>query len=160
LNLNTEMTRQDILDYISEKSDTDEVALLSLYEFRQMDRIDWRPFVKTAIERNPVSLDGLKGKTADQAYQLLSGMPGDSIYDGKRLAQPDEVWNFGRGDGLEKAFILANYLYNEARPQSLNLSVDHSHIILEADGVPYAFTSAKGLVKQISLLASLVADRY
>jgi hypothetical protein len=160
LNLNSEMTRQDILDYISEKSDTNEVAILSLYAFRQMDRIDWRPFVKTAIERNPVSLEGLKGKTADQAYQLLTGMPGDSIYDGKRLAQPDEVWNFGRGDGLEKAFILANYFYNEARPQSLNLSVDHSHIVLEADGVPYEFTSGKGLVKQISLLASLVAGRY
>ncbi len=151
LNLNTLMTRQDILDYIGERSEADEVALLSLYAFRQMDRIDWKPFVKTAIERNPVSLEGLKGKTADQAYQLLSGMPGDSVYDGKRLAQPDEVWNFGRGDGIEKAFVLANYLHNELGTDTMNLIVDHSDITLEANGIPYKFMSSKQLVKTMSL---------
>lgn len=30
----------------------------------------------------------------------ISGGPG-------RLAQPDEVWNYGRGDGVEKALLLA-----------------------------------------------------
>ncbi len=24
------------------------------------------------------------------------------------MAQPDEVWNFGRGDGAEKAFLMAD----------------------------------------------------
>ena len=34
-----------------------------------------------------------------------------SIYDGPaRLAQPDEVWNFRRGDGFEKALLVANVL--------------------------------------------------
>ena len=38
-------------------------------------------------------------------------MPCESIYDGPaRLAQPDEVWNFGRGDGLEKCLVAANAL--------------------------------------------------
>jgi hypothetical protein len=151
IHLSTGMSRQEILEYILEKSDTEEVALLSLYAFRQMDRIDWKPFVKTALERNPVSLEGLKGKTADQAYQVLSGMPGDSIYDGKRLAQPDEVWNFGRGDGIEKAFVLANYLHNEPGSRPLKLLADHSNIVLEANEIPYAFTSAKQLVKQLNL---------
>ena len=33
------------------------------------------------------------------------------LYDGpSRLAQPDEVWNFGRGDGLEKCLLAANVL--------------------------------------------------
>jgi hypothetical protein len=31
-----------------------------------------------------------------------------SIYDGTRLAQPDEVWNYKTGDGIEKAILLAN----------------------------------------------------
>ena len=153
LDLNTEMTRQDILDYISAKSDNNEVALLSLYAFRQMDKIDWKPFVKTALERNPVCLEGLKGKTADLAFQLLLGMPGDSIYDGHRLAQPDEVWNFGRGDGLEKAFVLANFIYNEARPQSMKLTVEHTDVILGVDGISYRFVSEKGLVKKVNLLS-------
>ena len=28
----------------------------------------------------------------------------------KRLALPDEVWNFRRGDGIEKAFLLADII--------------------------------------------------
>ena len=35
-------------------------------------------------------------------------LPNESIYDGPaRLAQPDEVWNFRRGDGLERALTVA-----------------------------------------------------
>jgi hypothetical protein len=153
LDLNTEMTRQDILDYLSAKSNSNEVALLSLYAYRQMDKIDWKPFVKTALERNPVSIEGLKGKTADLAYHLLMGMPGDSIYDGQRLAQPDEVWNFGRGDGLEKAFVLSNFLYSEATPQSMKLIVEQNNVILEADGVNFKFISEKGLKNKVNLLS-------
>jgi len=152
LDLHTEMTRQEILDYISAKSGNNEVALLSLYTYRQMDKIDWKPFAKTALERNPVALEGLKGKNADKAYHLLLGMPGDSIYDGQRLAQPDEVWNFGRGDGLEKAFVLANFLYNEASPQSMKLIVEQSNVILEADGISYQFVSEKGLTNEVNLV--------
>jgi hypothetical protein len=152
--LNTEMTRQDILDYMSAKSTDNEVALLSLYAYRQMDKIDWKPFVKTALERNPVSIEGLKGKTADSAYQLLLGMPGESIYDGHRLAQPDEVWNFGRGDGLEKAFLFANFLKSEIKPENLKINVSDSAVVLSADGSKYSFVSAKGLVNDVNLLES------
>jgi hypothetical protein len=155
LNLSSEMSRQDILDYVSAKSDDNEVALLSYYAYRQMDKIDWKPFVKTALERNPVCLEGLKGKTGDLAYHLLLGMPADSIYDGQRLAQPDEVWNFGRGDGLEKAFVLANFLYNEATPQSMKITVERSDIILEADGISYRFVSEKVLTREVDLLSLL-----
>jgi hypothetical protein len=152
LNLDNVMTRPEILEHISKESVNNEVALLSMYAYRQMDKIDWRPFIKAALERNPVSIGGLKGKTADQVYQLLLGMPGDSIYDGKRLAQPDEVWNFGRGDGIEKAFVLANFLQNEANPQSMKLTVSHTEVIFEADGVHYRFISAKDLEKEVILL--------
>jgi hypothetical protein len=152
LDLNTEMSRQDIHDYITQKSGTNEVALLSLYAYRQMDKIEWKPFVMAALERNPVSLEGLKGKTPEGAYQLLLGMPGDSIYDGKRLAQPDEVWNFGRGDGLEKAFVLANFLYNESRPETMKIKVSDSEVLLSADSKNYFFESGKRLVNDVSLL--------
>jgi hypothetical protein len=94
----------------------------------------------------------LKGKTADRAYQLLLGMPGESIYDSQRLAQPDEVWNFGRGDGLEKAFVLANYLANEIRPGTLRINVSGSNAVLSADGTKYVFASEKGLMNDVDLL--------
>lgn len=153
LDLNTAMTRQDILDSVLAKSTDNEVALLSLYAYRQMDKIDWKPFIIAALERNPVSLEGLKEKTPDLAYQLLSGMPGESIYDGQRLAQPDEVWNFGRGDGLEKAFVMANFLYNQVSPKSMKLTVEQSNVILEADDVSYKFVSEKGLNREVDLLS-------
>jgi hypothetical protein len=152
LEINPEMTREDILNYIMAESENNEVALLSLYVHRQMDKIDWKPFVKAAMERNPVALEGLKGKTPDSAFQLLSGMPGDSIYDGQRLAQPDEVWNFGRGDGLEKAFVLANFLWNHSQPEFMKLTVARSEVMLESDGAKYGFISAKELEKEVNLL--------
>jgi hypothetical protein len=39
----------------------------------------------------------------------ITALDSESIYDGpSRLAQPDEVWNFGTGDGLEKCLLAAN----------------------------------------------------
>jgi hypothetical protein len=41
--------------------------------------------------------------TDDEVIAVVQAMPSESIYDeAGRLAQPDEVWNFGRGDGAEK----------------------------------------------------------
>jgi hypothetical protein len=40
----------------------------------------------------------------------VGGWIPESIYDGPRMAQPDEVWNYRRGDGFEKAILLATAL--------------------------------------------------
>ena len=151
LNINVNQSRPEIIRLITEKAGDYEVALLSLYTYRQMDKTDWRPFVKAALERNTVSLAGMKGKTADAAYHLISGLPDESIYDSQRLAQPDEVWNFRRGDGVEKAFLLANYLYNEMKQNDLNLMVDKANVTLESNHVKYSFHSQKNMVKQVRL---------
>jgi hypothetical protein len=132
-------------------SESNELALLSLYAFRQMDIIDWKPFVKTALERNPVSLIGLKGKSAEEAYQLISHLDNDSIYDAKRIAQPDEIWNFNRGDGVEKGFLLANYLYNELHESNLNLRIENDIVILETQQKKFTFVSSKELVKKVNI---------
>lgn len=149
LEIHPELTRQEILDYINLKAEVNNVALLSLYAFRQMDRIDWQPFIKAAIERNPVSIEGLKGKSVDEAYVVLSGFPNESIYDGKRLAQPDEVWNFGRGDGIEKAFLLSNYIYHLSKTEIVKLSVDKENVSLSAGNKIYGFVSGKNIEKLI-----------
>jgi len=151
LDINENQSRQEILQLISDKAGDHEVALLSLYAYRQMDKTDWRPFVKAALERNPVSLAGLKGKTADAVFHLISVLPNDSIYDTQRLAQPDEVWNFGRGDGVEKAFLFANYLYNTMKQNELELTVDKTVVTLKSGQAKYRFHSAKNLVKQVHL---------
>jgi hypothetical protein len=151
ININVNQTREDILNLISAKAGENEVALLALYTYRQMDKIEWKPFVKAALERNPVSIEGLRGKKPDAAYQLISAMPDDSIYDTQRLAQPDEVWNFGRGDGVEKALLMANYLNNEMNQDDLILIVNNADVTLVSDHAKYSFRSAKKMVKQLNL---------
>ena len=151
LDINTNQTREDIMQLISDKAVDNEVAMLSLYAFRQMDRIDWKPFVKAALERNPVSIEALKGKDIESVYDLITKMPTDSVYDLKRLAQPDEVWNFGRGDGIEKAFLFANYLYNVMNRRDLHLIINKASVILESNQIKYSFLSTKDIVKQLYL---------
>ncbi len=150
--IDVNQTRNEILQLVSEKADDNELALLSLYTFRQMDKIDWKPFMKAALERNPVSLEGLKGKSEDTVYHLISGMPNDSIYDAQRLAQPDEVWNFGRGDGVEKAILFANFLYNKMKIDYLYLDVDKSKVSLKTKNETYSFLSEKNIVKKVNLI--------
>ncbi len=152
LNININQSREEIIQLITEKSNNDAVALLSLYAFRQMDKIDWKPFIKAAVERNPVSLEALKGKMVDEVYSILSLLPNESIYDNQRLAQPDEVWNFGRGDGIEKAFVMANYLHNELANNNLELIIDKHVICLKNNDLNYNFKSEKNLEKQLNFI--------
>src|ERR1035437_4679767 len=111
IKITTEDNREQIIDLISSHMDSSELALLSLYVYRQMDKIDWLPFIKAAIERNPVCFTELNGKNISEVYSILTNMVNDSIYDENRLALPDEVWNFKHGDGIEKALLLADFLH-------------------------------------------------
>ena len=57
------------------------------------------------------SPDGRAGALPSQAISRISALGDESIYDGpSRLAQPDEAWNYGTGDGLEKCLLAANVL--------------------------------------------------
>lgn len=76
-------------------------------------------------------------------------MPDESIYDGPgRLAQPDEVWNYGRGDGAEKAILLANILRERRAEGGLEMEVTPARVRLVVDGDTFEFASAKGLTPQ------------
>ena len=121
-----------------------------------MDKIDWKPFLKAAFERNPVCLDGLNGKSAQQVYELLQEMPDNSIYDDVRLAQPDEVWNFRRGDGVEKAILLADFIKHNDEPKWLMLIVEKNSVLLESDDMKFIFKSQKKLNFKKDLLKELI----
>ena len=55
---------------------------------------------------------------------ILKEMPDESIYDGKRLALPDEVWNFKRGDGIEKALLLADFLIHKNNSSTVSIEIE------------------------------------
>ena len=149
LEIKTENSREEIINNITRQQENSETALLALYVYRQMDTIDWRPFVKAAIERNPVSFTDLNEKNNYEVYHIIKELPQESIYDGKRLALPDEVWNFRRGDGIEKAFFLADFLIHKDKSSTVSIEIENKKVLLSSEGHEFHFTSHKNLKKSI-----------
>jgi hypothetical protein len=118
---------EHIYDHLCSTRDTEELAGLALMAYRDMRVSPWKPFCKAALNRNPVCVQGAQQRhsSLDEVYQYLDSLPGESIYDGTRMAQPDEVWNYGRGDGLEKALCFMN-IASHREPDA--------RITLEGDG--------------------------
>jgi hypothetical protein len=94
--------------------------------------------------------------TITQAFEWLNEMPNNSIYDGDRpdstgsprVAQPDEVANYKTGDGIEKAFTLANIIRSRNNSKEITIKIDNDKVVVEADG-KFEFVSAKRFVKNI-----------
>ncbi len=123
--LSVEYSRERITDAIIKMSGKSELCALTLYVYRRMDKIDWLPFVKAALERNPVCFSDLNERNVSEVYEILKELPSESIYDEKRLALPDEVWNFKRGDGIEKALLLADYIMNKDKLSTISMEIDN-----------------------------------
>jgi len=142
-------TRNDIIRKIKDLAGISEMALLSLYAYRDMDNTDWRPFIKAAVERNPVCHVPLAGKSFDEVFELVSKIKNKSIYDSGRMAQPDEVWNFMRGDGAEKAFLMADVIVNHCPDAEVSVVLSDASAVLSCNGKSYRFVTAKGHNKKI-----------
>ena len=83
-------------------------------------------------------------------------MPDESIYDGKRLALPDEVWNFKRGDGIEKAILIASFILHNDNNQQIKIIINNKQATLENKDNRFVFSSQKGLNKIIEIKGSVV----
>jgi hypothetical protein len=143
-------SREQIAAYLQSARQNNPVADLAFYAYRDMTQTDWRPFIKAAIERSPVSVKGSADLDVPSIVAAINEMPNESIYDGPRLAQPDEVWNYRRGDGLEKAFCLANIL--KAREPNLAIRIlANDRAALEAGATRAEWPNAKGLRCEFTL---------
>jgi hypothetical protein len=149
LSISNKDSRKEIINLIKRESVHSEMALLTLYAYRQMDEIDWLPFIKAAIERNSVCFKDLKEMKDIEVYKILNDLPNESIYDKNRLALPDEVWNFKRGDGIEKALLLADFFLYRDKTRIITIEIETKKVFLKSDGNEYKFTSHKKLVKSI-----------
>jgi len=149
--ITTDDSRDNIIHKIVNHTGRSEVSLLTIYVSRLMDRIDWLPFVKAALERNPVCFNELAGRSADEVFKLLAEMPNQSIYDDKRLALPDEVWNFGRGDGIEKALLLADFIIQSDNSAGILIATENKKVSLTYDNKEYIFESEKKIRKTIAI---------
>ncbi|HEX7510774.1 MAG TPA: hypothetical protein VF335_05710 [Chitinivibrionales bacterium] len=121
------------------------VVDLAFAAYRDMSRTPWKPFVKAALERNPVCIAGFGNAPMADVARKLDALDNESIYDGKRMAQPDEVWNYGRGDGLEKALCLIDVIKNKRPHDTVSLQGDGKKVVVKFGNEEYAFTSGKGL---------------
>jgi len=63
---------------------------------------------------------------------------------------PDEVWNFGCGDGIEKAILMANFMSNN-KSEKLYLDVENESVVLKANNLEFRFTSDKKLINRINI---------
>ena len=143
-------SREEIIEYMQSIRSSNMTADLALYTYRDMESCDWAPFIKAAVERNPVSIQMVDSMSLKEVYSWLEQMKNVSIYDGKRLAGPDEVANYKTGDGLEKAFLLANVIRQRNPEQDIKITVDNNDVILKGQG-EYRFVSGKGLEKPVSI---------
>ena len=124
---------------------------LAFYAYRDLAQIDWTPFFKAALERSPVAFHGAEGLDDDALVRHLSDLPNESIYDGTRIAQPDEVWNFGRGDGFERAVCLAS-VWKARHPNTpVTLRLRGDHVETHVGGRVVVWPGAKGFERDLVL---------
>jgi hypothetical protein len=135
---------EEVIEKIEPLRSTNMTVDLAFTAFRDLSRSAWRPFLKAALERNPVTLTITNSMNIDQAYSYLGSLDAESIYDEPfRLAQPDEVVNFGRGDGLEKAISLINYLKNRMPQDKFELCKASDSFVVKTGRKEYRFPSVK-----------------
>jgi hypothetical protein len=145
------MSRDEIIQHLNGLRSTHTVADLAFYAGRDLAVTDWKPFLKAALERNPVVIEDTGGLSDDEVIATLANLPNESIYDGTHTAQPDEVWNFQRGDGLECAITLANVWLARHPETAVELTAAGNEVVLKLGDREQRFESAKGLEKQLTL---------
>ncbi|MCA1809136.1 MAG: hypothetical protein ABR497_00255 [Kiritimatiellia bacterium] len=146
LELHPEMERDDLVERLTRLAPHHAAAALALHAYRNLNLVPDQPFLKAAMERNPVSLTATAEMPLAELFKRLEAMPDISIYDGPgRLAQPDEVWNFQRGDGVEKALLLAHCLRHRQPSASLEINIAPDRADLNSPAGTWRFQSTKQL---------------
>ena len=107
LDITPEMEYGEVVQRVDALRGANRAAALAPYAAHELGTTECGPFVRAALERSPVSKAALAA--TDDPLAAISALGTESIYDGpSRLAQPDEAWNYGTGDGLEKCLLAAN----------------------------------------------------
>ncbi len=149
LGLTTGMNREEIIARIEGLRDRNEVADLAFYAYRDLNRTDADPFIKAALERSPVAVAATRDMDDVAVIGRVNQLADESIYDDPgRLAQPDEVWNYGRGDGAERALLLATILAARHPDEVLRIEVTPNAATLHTGTQTFEFASRKGLRPQ------------
>lgn len=146
LGIDLEMSREEVIQRLEDIREGNDMAGMAFYAYRDLLRTEPDPFLSAAMDRNPVSLMGIDSLNEADLFDEIQALPDESIYDEKgRLAQPDEVWNYRRGDGVEKAVLLANILRRKGPGEEFHIRVSPDQVFLKGAGHDVTFHSNKGL---------------
>ncbi len=149
LEIGIDMSREEIVDRLESIRGENTMADLAFYAYRDLTRTESDPFLIAAVQRNPVSTEGARQMDVNEIVKKINSMANDSIYDEPgRLAQPDEVWNYERGDGLEKSILLANIIRARSPDERMQIEISGSTVLLRTAGGEYSFASIKELKEQ------------
>ncbi|MCK9203370.1 MAG: hypothetical protein M0P58_02910 [Bacteroidales bacterium] len=151
ISISTSQSREEIIDYLSVIRSpvsgllppASVIADLAFYAGRFMDSCDWQPFFKAAYERNPVSIGYFRDMDAQTVFDRLQSWPDESIYDGNRLALPDEVVNYQRGDGIEKAITLINVMKARGKSIKTEFEIRGTEVRVTSAGKQFLFRTGK-----------------
>ena len=144
--LSCDMSRGELIERLDNIRDRNEMADMAFYAYRDLNRTGPEPFLLAAVQRNPVCLEKTGELGDEDLVKTVTSLPDESIYDEPgRLAQPDEVWNYGRGDGAEKAVLVATVLRSRRPGEEMSLEVGPERVVLNAGAEQYPFPSGKSL---------------
>ena len=149
IELDPGMSRSEIETRLARLRATHPTVDLAFYAYRDLGATDWEPFLKAAFERNPVSVKGAGEKDDESLIAFLQELPNESIYDGRRMAQPDEVWNYGRGDGLERALCLASGWKARHPNEAVEVEARGAEVLIRLGSKTLTWPSSKGYEKVV-----------
>jgi hypothetical protein len=147
--IDSQMGRETIISHIESIRENNETADLAFYAYRDLTRTSYKPYLKACIERNPVCIAELEQMSEAELVETMRALPTESIYDGVgRLSQPDEVWNFQHGDGLEKIILLATVIYAQ-NGEDLTIEITDNEATLTTAKTRISLPTNKGLQPQL-----------
>jgi len=149
LGIDAEMDREEIMQQLSDIRNENPMADMAFYAFRDLTRTEPEPFLRAAVTRNPVSVEGAASLDEEAAAARIAAMPDESIYDEpERMAQPDEVWNYARGSAAEKAVLMANILRARRPDDDISIVIAADRSLAKVDNDEYVFTGQGGPAEQ------------
>lgn len=150
LAITTEMERNEIIAHLHSIRHDNIMAEYAFYAYRDISTTDILPFLQAAWNRNPVSTKALEKSSLDTLIDDIRHFADESIYpEPTRLAQPDEVWNFRRGDGVEKALLMANLFHHKKPEDETKITIEKDNVRIEHDKFILTLKTQKNLKNQI-----------
>ncbi len=148
IQITDDMSRDAIIEHLMSIRKDNTTADLAFYAYRDLSSTESDAYLKACFERNPVCIDATKDHPDDALFDLVQALESESIYEGEtRLSQPDEVLNYQRGDGLEKAILLATLLHRRTQCPIV-MDIAENEVQLQADSKTFTFTTSKSLAGQ------------